>query len=430
MFDYKIKSIDLLKYNNYRSPLLFTIDSHFINSRFINFNLININKFYFKTKNNFFSYNAINCIYSNNFNILYEYFFNIFDKKDFFLRKQFEIIKIQFEREERDRRKNKNKHGKINKTKKKLFFKIFKRPRKYKNQNLSLNNYLYKFLLREIINFEENFNLCRLSFNSIYRSANMISLSYFNFMTNVNFIDRKIFLSGEEFDDMEAFFDNLKENQIQFDKPQLYLYNNHFPIILNSEMVEISFFSQKSKFFSLDFIKFYQFYVSNFFEFLLKKSLYLKVDTNFFKKYSNFDQVEKIVNDFRGHKVKFSRFFHISEMIEIIWYSFEFRDLNILSDWLIKMLTLINLNNHKKFLNLFQNTLLEFSSIFLTSLQIKGFFFKIKGKIGLTGNAKKKQNKIRIGRLYLSSKLHKIVCEKNISKTHYGVLGFVMILTY
>jgi len=94
------------------------------------------------------------------------------------------------------------------------------------------------------------------------------------------------------------------------------------------------------------------------------------------------------------------------------------------------MLTLINLNNHKKFLNLFQNTLLEFSSIFLTSLQIKGFFFKIKGKIGLTGNAKKKQNKIRIGRLYLSSKLHKIVCEKNISKTHYGVLGFVMILTY
>lgn len=318
MFDYKIKSIDLLKYNNYRSPLLFTIDSHFINSRFINFNLININKFYFKTKNNFFSYNAINCIYSNNFNILYEYFFNIFDKKDFFLRKQFEIIKIQFEREERDRRKNKNKHGKINKTKKKLFFKIFKRPRKYKNQNLSLNNYLYKFLLREIINFEENFNLCRLSFNSIYRSANMISLSYFNFMTNVNFIDRKIFLSGEEFDDMEAFFDNLKENQIQFDKPQLYLYNNHFPIILNSEMVEISFFSQKSKFFSLDFIKFYQFYVSNFFEFLLKKSLYLKVDTNFFKKYSNFDQVEKIVNDFRGHKVKFSRFFHISEMIEII----------------------------------------------------------------------------------------------------------------
>ena len=122
----------------------------------------------------------------------------------------------------------------------------------------------------------------------------------------------------DDFNDVSFFFDNLKEIQISLNKPQLHLYNNHFPLILSSEMVEISFFSKKSKFFSLDFVKFYQFYVSNFFEFLLKKSLYLKVDTNFFKKYSNFEQVEKIVNDFRGYKVRFSKFFHISEMIEII----------------------------------------------------------------------------------------------------------------
>ncbi len=78
-------------------------------------------------------------------------------------------------------------------------------------------------------------------------------------------------------------------------------------------------------------------------------------------------------------------------MIEIIWYSFEFKDLNILSNWLTKTLSQINLKNHKKFLNLFISVLKNNVNDYQNFLKINGFF-KIKGKIALTGNAKKKTN--------------------------------------
>ena len=94
------------------------------------------------------------------------------------------------------------------------------------------------------------------------------------------------------------------------------------------------------------------------------------------------------------------------------------------------MLGFINLKNHKKFLTLLQSLVLDYSTIYTDFLKIKGFFFKIKGKIGLSGNAKKKQIKFRTGKIYLSDKSTKIICEKNVSKTDYGVLGFTMILSY
>ena len=94
------------------------------------------------------------------------------------------------------------------------------------------------------------------------------------------------------------------------------------------------------------------------------------------------------------------------------------------------MLGFINLKNHKKFLTLLQSLISDYSILYLDFLKIKGFFFKIKGKIALTGNAKKKQIKFRIGKVYLSNKYTKIISEKNLSKTDYGVLGFTMILSY
>ena len=60
------------------------------------------------------------------------------------------------------------------------------------------------------------------------------------------------------------------------------------------------------------------------------------------------------------------------------------------------MLKLVGLRKHKKFLNIFIAVISTFSSIFLNTLKIKGFFFKVKGKIGLSGNAKKKKAKLEL----------------------------------
>lgn len=90
----------------------------------------------------------------------------------------------------------------------------------------------------------------------------------------------------------------------------------------------------------------------------------------------------------------------------------------------------MNLKNHKKFLNLFSSIVKNNVDEYQHFLKVNGFFFRIKGKISLTGNAKKKQMKFGFGKLNISDKKSKIIVEKNISKTDYGVLGFTMILTY
>lgn len=296
----------------------------------------------------------------------------------------------------------------------------------------NFNNIFYKYLLRDLINFEENF-FFQTYFSNTFVFYNFISHSYFNFFMNINFISEKLFDFGNEQLGFSNFNDYTHTNLnsiSSISEDYSYIYNNHLPILLNKTLFNILFFSDNSKLKDIRYINFYKLFINNFFESVLKKSIFFKIDTNFFKKYKNFEQVEKIVSDFKTNNVRLVKSFHASEMLEIIWYSFEFKDLNILSNWIIKTLNLINLKNHKKFLNLFQSILIEYSNVYLSFLNINGFFFKIKGKIGLTGNAKKKQLKFKIGKLNLSDRSTKTLCEKGVSKTNYGVLGFVMILSF
>lgn len=313
-----------------------------------------------------------------------------------------------------------------------FFSRLFRRYKSIvslKKLNPSSYTFFYKFVLRELINVNEDF-FYKFLFNYNFNFYSFVSISYFNFFSNFNFVNEILLEDKNDQDSLNfPIFNDFKDLNINFTN-EIYIFNNQFPILLNQELITILFFNEKSKLNFNNFSKFYKLYVSNFFENVLNKSIFFKIDTNFFKKYNHSIQVEKIINDYRNYNNKFSKFFHITEMIEIIWYSFEFKDLNILSNWLIKMLGFINLKNHKKFLTLLQSLVLDYSTIYTDFLKIKGFFFKIKGKIGLSGNAKKKQIKFRTGKIYLSDKSTKIICEKNVSKTDYGVLGFTMILSY
>jgi hypothetical protein len=377
-----------------------------------------INKKYDKFLNNIFNKNLK----------FYRYLHYVFDiKYNKFIKKD---IKMLLDKNNKfNLFFSKNNKDLINKL---IFFKLPKRYKSFKffnKYNYSSYFSLYKHILKELINFNDNF-FYRYIFSFNINFYSFISISYFNLINNFNFIDEVLFNDKN----YQFFIDSnmkntLKSLQINFSNKD-YIFNNHFPVLLNPELVSILFFNNKSKFNFINFSKFYNLYFTSFFENILKKSVFFKVDTNFFKKYTNLNQVEKIINEYRNFNNKFSKFFHVTEMIEIIWYSFEFKDLNILSNWLTKMLGFINLKNHKKFLNLFQSLILDYSIIYFDFLKIKGFFFKIKGKIGLSGNAKKKQIKFRIGKIYLSDKFTKVICEKNISKTDYGVLGFTMVLAY
>ena len=64
------------------------------------------------------------------------------------------------------------------------------------------------------------------------------------------------------------------------------------------------------------------------------------------------------------------------------------------------------------------------------TFQIKGLFFIIKGKVGVTSNAKKKTIKFVVGSLNKSSKSQKIDFQQNVVKSLSGSLGVSVILTY
>ena len=90
----------------------------------------------------------------------------------------------------------------------------------------------------------------------------------------------------------------------------------------------------------------------------------------------------------------------------------------------------LNFKNHKKFLTFFNNFLNKYSGLFIDVLQIKGFFFDIRGKVGVTGSSKKRHFCFKFGSLNKSSKKTKINFNQNLVRTYSGVMGLTYILNY
>jgi hypothetical protein len=83
----------------------------------------------------------------------------------------------------------------------------------------------------------------------------------------------------------------------------------------------------------------------------------------------------------------------------------------------------IYLKNHKKFLNLLKLVLTRYYNFFFYFFNILGIFFDIRGKLGVTGNAKKRHFKINAGKYSYNKKKLKINFNQSIVRTSTGVLG-------
>ena len=94
------------------------------------------------------------------------------------------------------------------------------------------------------------------------------------------------------------------------------------------------------------------------------------------------------------------------------------------------MLNNINIKNHKKFFVILNDFVSDNFNFLSVLFQIKGFYFCVKGKIGLSGNAKKKKFFFKKGLLKISSKSLKIDSQRFNIKTSCGSLGLNVILSY
>ncbi len=90
----------------------------------------------------------------------------------------------------------------------------------------------------------------------------------------------------------------------------------------------------------------------------------------------------------------------------------------------------IDFKNHKKFLSSFKFVILNYYSFFLGQNNIGGFYFDIRGKVGVTGDAKKRHFSFYSGNFSKTSKKNKFDYQFDIVKTNTGALGITMYLSY
>lgn len=90
----------------------------------------------------------------------------------------------------------------------------------------------------------------------------------------------------------------------------------------------------------------------------------------------------------------------------------------------------IDFKNHKKFLSCFKFIITNYYSFFLGSNNVGGFFFDIRGKVGVTGDAKKRHFSFYSGNFSKTTKKNKFDYQFDIVKTNTGALGITMYLSY
>jgi hypothetical protein len=117
-------------------------------------------------------------------------------------------------------------------------------------------------------------------------------------------------------------------------------------------------------------------------------------------------------------------------MLDIIYTTFFYKDLNFLIKWFVKTMNRISFLNHKKFISAFKQIICNNSDFFVKNNNVGGFFFDIRGKVGVTGDAKKRHFSFYVGDFSKTTKKYKFDYQFDVVRTYTGALGITMYLSY
>ena len=164
-------------------------------------------------------------------------------------------------------------------------------------------------------------------------------------------------------------------------------------------------------------LNFFEAYFKKNFYFFLKKSNYL---LNRFKKNNLIVFIQRKLSK----SLKFSKNkFFFKELVEILWLSFLLKDSTLFINWFVSKFQHISLRNHKNFLRILNLLLKRYYNFFFKNNNVLGFFFDIRGKWGVSGNAKKRHLSITSGLYSSSNKSLRLSCVQSGVKTSTGLLG-------
>ena len=263
---------------------------------------------------------------------------------------------------------------------KKIFFKkIFFKKTFFKKVFIKIYELFYKLNI-----FKKNF------FNSFF---------FFKIKLKSNFFKKNIFFFKKKVKNVDKF---LKK----FDFSER--------IILQKKLVF------KKKYFS-----FVNNFVNNFFNFFFKKKVFLifKKIGFFVKLVEKKKSVNFILKKVKIKIKKFKNFKFVRIFFKILFLSFKIKDSNFFLKWLTYQMDILFFKKHKKMVHLLYSFLKKYHTFFFKKTKTLGVFFSIRGKIGVSGNSKKRHIYLSYGRHSSSNKKLRINNSTSQVKTKTGVMG-------
>jgi hypothetical protein len=198
-------------------------------------------------------------------------------------------------------------------------------------------------------------------------------------------------LKKKQINNKNEFF--LKNIQIFFKNNCIFLVKKTLPKKVLKNFFLSRFFKKNFFFFYLN--KFIQYFLESFF----KKKILINI-----KKGSS-GLVIKQINSFYFYNKLFKKNLKISkQIVGILYYSILLKDSIIFSNFFKKKIEKINIKLHKKLLLGLKKLIKFFFLKKFIDFGLKGIFLNIKGKLGVSGNAKKRRYFFYFGRHSITKK--------------------------
>lgn len=106
------------------------------------------------------------------------------------------------------------------------------------------------------------------------------------------------------------------------------------------------------------------------------------------------------------------------------------KDVVLFKNAIKSILENLHFKTHRKFLYNLKIILKSLSPIFYSRFKCLGLFIRVKGKIGVGGNSKKRKFVYKLGSFSFTKKNQKLAYSKDSIRTYSGVLGMEIYLTY
>ena len=166
-------------------------------------------------------------------------------------------------------------------------------------------------------------------------------------------------------------------------------------------------------------------FLFNFLNFFLKKKVYLifKKLNKAIKHVDYNEYVDFILWKIQKRVGKRKGFVFLSTFYKVLFLSFKLKDSNFFLKWYIRQEEATYYKQHKFMVYLLEVFLKGYHGYIFANSNSKGVFFYIGGKIGVTGDSKKRHIYMNYGKHSVSSKKIKLDCSKGQVKTETGVMG-------